>query len=92
MTISSDMLRSISAPEQLETRLGTLEFVDGVPSGEAAEKVYDHLDFVHGLNVYLDGFRGSVDVRDPEGLPRRGRRGQLRSSSSRSCWGRSRCS
>ena len=30
--VSSDMLRSISAPEQLETRLGTLEFVDGVPT------------------------------------------------------------
>ena len=56
MSISSDMLRSISAPEQLETRLGTLEFVDGVPTDEAAEKVYDHLDFVHALNVYLDGF------------------------------------
>ena len=59
MTVSSDTLRSISAPERLETRLGTLEFVDGVPSGEAAEKVYDHLDFVHGLNVYLDGFAGA---------------------------------
>ena len=59
MSISSDMLRSISAPEHLETRLGTLEFVDGVPSGEAAEKVYDHLDFVHALNVYLDGFGGA---------------------------------
>ena len=56
MSISSAMLRSISAPEQLETRLGTLEFVDGVPTEEAAEKVYDHLDFVHALNVYLDGF------------------------------------
>ena len=56
MSISSDMIRSISAPEQLETRLGTLEFVDGVPTDEAAEKVYDHLDFLHGVNAYLDGF------------------------------------
>ena len=44
-----------------------------MPSGETAEIVYDHLDFVHALNVYLDGFAGSVDVRDPEGLPRGGR-------------------
>ena len=49
-------LASIGIPEQLETRLGTLDFVDGVPSDEAVEKVYDHLDFVHALNVYLDGF------------------------------------
>ena len=30
-----------------------------MPTGEAAEKVYEHLDFVHGLNVYLDGFAGA---------------------------------
>ena len=49
----------LGAPDQLETRLGTLEFVDGVPSGETAEMVYDHLDFLHGVNAYLDGFRGA---------------------------------
>ncbi len=59
MTVSSETIAAIAAPERLETSLGTLEFVDGVPTGEAAEKVYDHLDFVHGLNVYLDGFAGA---------------------------------
>ena len=59
MTVSSETLRSISTPERLDSRLGTLEFVDGVPSGETAELVYDHLDFVHALNVYLDGFAGA---------------------------------
>ena len=59
MTVSSETLRSIATPEQLDSRLGTLEFVDGVPSGETAELVYDHLDFVHALNVYLDGFAGA---------------------------------
>ena len=84
MTVSSETLRSISTPERLDSRLGTLEFVDGVPSGETVETVYDHLDFVHGLNVYLDGYRGSLDVRDPQGLPRGGSERQRRSSSSRS--------
>ena len=59
MTVSSETLRSISTPERLDSRLGTLEFVDGVPSGETAEKVYDHLDFVHALNVFLDGYAGA---------------------------------
>jgi len=58
MTIASETLRSIAAPDRLETRLGALEFVDGVPTGEAVEKAYDDLDFVHGLNAYLDGFAG----------------------------------
>ena len=77
MTVSIDSLRSISSPDQIESRIGTLDFIDGVPTGETAELVYDQLDFVHGVNVYLDGFAGSVDLRDPEGLPRGGRRGQL---------------
>ena len=59
MAVSSETLRSISTPERLESRLGTLEFVDGVPSGETAEKVYDHFDFVHALNVFLNGYAGA---------------------------------
>ena len=31
MTVSRDTLRSISTPDKLESRLGTLEFVNGVP-------------------------------------------------------------
>ena len=55
MTISSDILDSISTPEQLET----LEFTDGVPSRETVETVYDHLDFVHALNVFLNAYPGA---------------------------------
>ena len=56
MTVSSEALRSISTPERFESRLGTREFDDGVPSGETAERVHDQLDFVHALNVFLDGY------------------------------------
>ena len=59
MTVARETLRSLGTPDQLKTRAGTLEFVDGVPSGETAETVYDHLDFVHGLNVFLNGFAGA---------------------------------
>jgi hypothetical protein len=59
MTVSGETLRSISTPEHVDSRVGTLESVDGVPSGETAERVYDHLDFVHAFNAYLDGFAGA---------------------------------
>src|SRR5512132_4658781 len=59
MTVSSETVRSISTPDQLGSRLGTLDFVNGVPRSETVETVYDHLDFVHALNVYLNGFAGS---------------------------------
>ena len=68
MTVSSDTLRLISTPQQLETRLGTLEFVDGVPSGEAVETLYDHLDFVHGVNVFLNAFPGASTYAVRKGL------------------------
>jgi hypothetical protein len=59
MSVSRKTVDSISTPDRLETRLGTLDLVDGVPTRETVETVYDHLDFVHGLNAYLNGYRGA---------------------------------
>jgi hypothetical protein len=59
MTVSSETLRAISTPERVDSRLGELEFVDGVPSGGTSELVYDHLDYVHALNVFLNGYAGA---------------------------------
>jgi len=39
-------------PDRVQTRIGTLEFKDGAPSVDTAQKVYDTLDFVRGVNVY----------------------------------------
>jgi hypothetical protein len=59
MSVSSETLHSVATPDRLETRLGTLELVDGVPTRETTETVYDHLDFTHALNAYLNGFPGA---------------------------------
>ena len=50
---------SIITPDQVETRIGTLEFQDGAPTAETAEKVRDALDFTRGLNAYNNSFRGA---------------------------------
>lgn len=34
----------ILTPNTVQTRIGTLNFVDGVPTAETAQKVYDNLD------------------------------------------------
>ena len=68
MTVSGETLRSISAPERLDSRLGTLDFVDGCPSPATSGLVYDHLDFVHGLNAYLNGFPGASTQALVKGL------------------------
>jgi hypothetical protein len=35
--------KSITTPDKVETRLGTLEFKDGTPSKATVERVYDNL-------------------------------------------------
>jgi hypothetical protein len=69
---SSETLRSISTPQQLQTRLGTLEFVNGVPRSETVQTVYDHLDYVHALNVFLNGYAGASTVALRKGLEEAG--------------------
>jgi len=56
--VSAETLKSISTPDRVESRLGTLEFDDGAPSEETAALLYDHLDFVHGVEAYLGAIPG----------------------------------
>jgi len=44
----------IMTPDKVETRIGELNFVDGVPTDETTRKVYDHLDFMRGVEVFLN--------------------------------------
>jgi hypothetical protein len=57
--VSTEALKSISTADKYDTRIGTLEFKDGVPSVETAEKVRDTLDFTRALNAYNNSFRGA---------------------------------
>jgi hypothetical protein len=50
---------SVTTPDRIETRVGTLEFEDGAPSVATAERVYDTLDFTRALNVFNNSFRGA---------------------------------
>jgi hypothetical protein len=57
--ISAETLRSISTADRVESRLGTLEFDDGAPTDATAELLYDHLDFVRGVEAFLSAFPGA---------------------------------
>jgi hypothetical protein len=51
---------SITTPDTVESsRLGTLEFNDGAPTPDTAERLYDHLDFVRGVDAYLNSLQGA---------------------------------
>lgn len=57
--VSQQTLNALGAPDKIETRVGTLEFKDGVPTVAPAEKVRDTLDVTRALNVYNNSFRGA---------------------------------
>jgi hypothetical protein len=59
---------AITTPDKLQTSLGTLEFKDGAPSKETVEKVYDNLDFMHGVEAFVNAFQGASTYAIREGL------------------------
>ncbi len=44
----------IMTPDTVATRIGTMEFYDGVPTEKTVTAVYDHLDFLRGVDVFLN--------------------------------------
>ena len=52
--VSEETLRSISMPDKVETSFGALEFFDGVPNDASIDKLYDNLDRMRGVEVYLN--------------------------------------
>jgi hypothetical protein len=44
----------IMTPDKVKTRIGTLDFVDGVPTAETTQKLYDNLDHLRAVEVFLN--------------------------------------
>ena len=49
----TDIPPAITIPDSVDTRLGTLKFKDGFPDDATVQKVYDNLDFQHGVQAFL---------------------------------------
>jgi hypothetical protein len=45
----------VLTPDRVETRIGTLEFADGCPTVATSQLLYDHLDFLRGVEAFLNG-------------------------------------
>ena len=70
--VSKAELESISIPDRVETPIGELKFFDGVPSDATIDTVYDNLDRMRGVAVYLDNM-GAVSINSVlDGLARAG--------------------
>lgn len=44
----------VTTPDRVETPLGVLEFDDGVPTPDTTRRLFDHLDFVRGMEAFLN--------------------------------------
>jgi len=51
----AEVPKSITTPDAVETRIGTLKFHDGLPDAETVKKVYDNIDFARGVEAFLAG-------------------------------------
>ena len=55
--VPDKVVQSLGAPPSIATSFGALDFQDGVPTAETAQKTYDMLDFTQALVRWL------VDLR-----------------------------
>jgi hypothetical protein len=58
MKMTTPIPESITTPAKIESRLGTLEFPQGFPTDSTADKLYDNLDFMHGVEAFLYALPG----------------------------------
>ena len=58
MKMTTDIPAGIATPNTLQTRVGTLNLVDGVPDEATVQKIYDNLDFQRGVEAFM----GSIQI------------------------------
>jgi hypothetical protein len=61
--VSKEELKSISTPDKIKTPIGELKFFDGVPTDDTIKKVYDNLDRMRGVQVFLNTLPGASMYR-----------------------------
>ena len=59
---------AITTPSSIETPMGALEFTDGYPTRETAEKLRDHLDYLHGVEAFMNSIQGVSTYAIREGF------------------------
>ena len=58
----SDVPASLRAPRRVETNMGVLELVHGVPTEQTTKRLYEHLDFIRGVDAFLHTVSGASRV------------------------------
>lgn len=59
---------SITTPDTVQTRIGTLKFFDGAPDPDTVKLAYDQLDFGRGVETFMAGIPAASVYAICEGL------------------------
>ena len=54
MKMTTPIPAAITAPAEVETSIGTLNYFDGVPTDKTVEAAYDYLDRSRAVNVLMN--------------------------------------
>jgi hypothetical protein len=49
---------AITTASKVKAAIGTLDFTDGYPTAETADKLRDHLDYLHGVETFMNTIQG----------------------------------
>ena len=58
----------LTTPDKVESRIGSLQFKDGYPTREAAAKIRDELDYLHGVEAFMNSIQGVSTYAIRKGL------------------------
>jgi hypothetical protein len=59
---------SIMTPAEVEAPIGALKFTDGYPTADTAERLRDHLDYLHGVEAFMNTIQGVSTYAIREGF------------------------
>lgn len=68
MKMTTEVPPQLATPDSVETRLGTLKYVDGFPDDATIQKVHDNLDFSRGVEAFLNAMPGASVEAYREGV------------------------
>ncbi len=63
-----DVIAGLSSPDRIDSPFGSLEFFDGVPRPDTVSTVYDALDLMRGIEVFLNAVPGASLVAMRRGM------------------------
>ena len=72
MKMTTPIPPSITTPDSVDTRIGTLTFRDGFPDDPTVQRVYDNLDFTRGVQAFMSGMPGTSLVGMRRGFEKLG--------------------